>query len=226
MQLCCHMIGWLKKLWYYYWSKWALTASVRLWQWLFMVLHGLHVSDVSGYLTISAKALCRNITWESIPDSPFHFYFSSRQGESLGTRLIWSRKINNKKLAGIDLAKSLTLFKSDGVDPESAMNGYFSTSILATSLQNWPVGFSINPYIWVTRSLTISFLASGVNRCSWIQSITLGRHKSGISNLRSLSSNLLPRDAADGHRHCIMCWWSNWTQRIGRAQGTCCPWTI
>ena len=103
---------------------------------LAMALHGLHVSDVSGYLTISAKALCRNITWESIPDSAFHFYFSSRQGESLGTRLIWSRKINNKKLAGIDLAKSLTLFKSDGVDPESAMNGYFSTSILATSLQN------------------------------------------------------------------------------------------
>ena len=48
---------------------------------LAMALHGLHVSDISGYLMISAKALWHDITWESIPGSPFRFYFSSRQEE-------------------------------------------------------------------------------------------------------------------------------------------------
>ena len=29
-QLCSHVIGWLKQLWYYYWRKWAATLWVRL----------------------------------------------------------------------------------------------------------------------------------------------------------------------------------------------------
>ena len=32
MQLCSHVAGWLEQLQYYYWIKWAVTASVRLQQ--------------------------------------------------------------------------------------------------------------------------------------------------------------------------------------------------
>lgn len=56
------------------------------------------------------------------------------------------------------------------------MNGYFSTSILATL----GLGLSTKPYIWVMRSLTISFLTSGFNFFSEIANIMLGFHFVGM----------------------------------------------
>ena len=46
------------------------------------LLRGLHVSDVSGYLIISVKVSCRNITCESIPGCPPPFlFFVGAKGE-------------------------------------------------------------------------------------------------------------------------------------------------
>ena len=45
---------------------------------------GLHVSDVSGYLLVSAKSSSRDITCESIPGSLPPFYFSSEWGAEGG----------------------------------------------------------------------------------------------------------------------------------------------
>ena len=45
-------------------------ATLRLYR-------GLQVSDVSGYLMISAKSSCHTITCESIPGSPPPFLFFS-----------------------------------------------------------------------------------------------------------------------------------------------------
>ena len=45
------------------------------------------MSDVSGYLIVSAKSSCCDITCESVPGSPPPFLFLLGRGESLGTRL-------------------------------------------------------------------------------------------------------------------------------------------
>ena len=40
------------------------------------------MSDVSGYLIVSAKSSCRNITCESVPGSPpLFFFFVGARGE-------------------------------------------------------------------------------------------------------------------------------------------------
>ena len=103
MQLCSHVIGWLKKLCYFYWNSVSCDCigetSARFkqqWQWRstqyvgktlpiyyyhvplwsnLQLLHGLHMSDVSGYLMVSAKASCHDITCESVPGSPPPFLF-------------------------------------------------------------------------------------------------------------------------------------------------------
>ena len=48
------------------------------------LLRGLRVSDVSGYLMVSAKASCHDITCESIPGSPPPFLFCAGAREEPG----------------------------------------------------------------------------------------------------------------------------------------------
>lgn len=56
------------------------------------------------------------------------------------------------------------------------------TSNFATFVTRATVGLSTCPYIWVTRSLTISFLISGDNFFSLMANIILGFHFFGIEN--------------------------------------------
>ncbi len=75
--------------------------------------------------------------------------------------------------------KSLT----NPVPLESRMKVNFRVKRWATNLQKLVVGFSMYPYIWVTRSRTISFLISEVNCLFFIALIIDGRHLLGIVKL-------------------------------------------
>lgn len=79
------------------------------------------------------------------------------------------------------------------------MNIYFKISLWATNLHKWLDGFCAKPYICVTRSLTISFLISGVSFCSFIALIIDGRHLLGILKPSGrLDPGLLEIETVDG----------------------------
>ena len=72
------------------------------------------------------------------------------------------------------------------------MKVYFSVSCLATFVQKSLFGLGIYEYIVVTKSRTIAFRTSGVNRLllsvsssALMASITVGLHVSGIANFRA-----------------------------------------
>ena len=56
----------------------GFSNKLLSWEYFTAVLCGLHVSDVSGYLIVSAKSSCHDIMCESIPGSPHLFLFFRR----------------------------------------------------------------------------------------------------------------------------------------------------
>lgn len=79
---------------------------------------------------------------------------------------------------------------------ESAIKGYFSTSKFAVLVTKSILGLSTWPYIWVTRSRTISLRISGYIRFSLMAVIILGFHLSGIDNSFLEEQDVLDIDVA------------------------------
>ena len=69
-------IGKTLRIYYYHVPLWS---NLRL-------LHGLHASDVSGYLMVSTKASCHDITCESVPGSPPLFLLFCQDMEEPGNK--------------------------------------------------------------------------------------------------------------------------------------------